>query len=368
MNTDPQDTEQNKETAGLPYKHCLNCGSELKGAYCHTCGQQATSANPTIKDVIMEYLYNAFLWDPKFFRTLWLLVRRPGLLTKDFLAGKFVSQEHPIKLNMFLLFVFVTMFILFSGTKKMSTPIDTIASDERIYSGIQMELAINEPDFAEKAKSSPLDTVLLSAPLFLTENYPGYITNLQTIEDTKGKTLDKWIAVIPHCLIEDGIVVRDANGYYALCAEGKKIPEELEIINTVWRELVRLTTKYFPIIVLLTAPFLSFSLRLVQRKQKQTRISRFIFSLHYTAFLELSIIFVYLLHLIAAPPVSVLQWVIIITSWTYLAIAFRQVYGTSSWGKAISKGLYTCMVYLLIILITFILLFFAATIIAVLQL
>ena len=47
MNTDPQDTEQNKETAGLPYKHCLNCGSELKGAYCHTCGQQATSANPS---------------------------------------------------------------------------------------------------------------------------------------------------------------------------------------------------------------------------------------------------------------------------------------------------------------------------------
>ena len=33
---------------GIPYTNRLNCGSELKGMYCHVCGQKATSKTPTI--------------------------------------------------------------------------------------------------------------------------------------------------------------------------------------------------------------------------------------------------------------------------------------------------------------------------------
>ena len=53
-----------KETKNSVY--CLNCGSKLKGNYCHNCGQQAKVANLTVKGFVMEYLYNAFMWDPKF--------------------------------------------------------------------------------------------------------------------------------------------------------------------------------------------------------------------------------------------------------------------------------------------------------------
>lgn len=367
MNNKLQETEQDKEFSNIPYKHCLNCGSELKGEYCHTCGQHATDANPTIKGVILEYCYNAFLWDPKFFRTLWLLVRRPGLLTKEFLAGKFVSQEHPIKLNMFLLFVFVTMFFLFSGTEKMNSSLHTITNDERVYPALQLELMMDKPEFVESMTSSPRDTVRLYAPLLLSKKFPEFITNLETIEDTQGESADKWIAVVPHRLIDDNIIVSGEDGFYTFSFKDEAVPEELELVKSVWKHTVELTTRYFPIIVLLTAPFLSFSLRLVQRRNKQTRINRFIFSLHYTAFLELSIIFVYLLHLIASPPVAVLQWIVILASWTYLTMAFRQVYGITSWGKAIIKALYTCLVYLLIILMLFVCILFVAIVIAAIQ-
>ena len=367
MNNKLQETEQDKEFSNIPYKHCLNCGSELKGEYCHTCGQHATDANPTIKGVILEYCYNAFLWDPKFFRTLWLLVRHPGLLTKEFLAGKFVSQEHPIKLNMFLLFVFVTMFFLFSGTEKMNSSLHTITNDERVYPALQLELMMDKPEFVESMTSSPRDTVRLYAPLLLSKKFPEFITNLETIEDTQGESADKWIAVVPHRLIDDNIIVSGEDGFYTFSFKDEAVPEELELVKSVWKHTVELTTRYFPIIVLLTAPFLSFSLRLVQRRNKQTRINRFIFSLHYTAFLELSIIFVYLLHLIASPPVAVLQWIVILASWTYLTMAFRQVYGITSWGKAIIKALYTCLVYLLIILMLFVCILFVAIVIAAIQ-
>ena len=73
-----------------PHTHCLNCGTELNGDYCHNCGQQDTDPN-SIKDMIMVYLDNAFMWDPKILRTIWQLVRRPGYLTTAFTSGKVAS-------------------------------------------------------------------------------------------------------------------------------------------------------------------------------------------------------------------------------------------------------------------------------------
>ena len=41
---------------------CLNCGAMLKGKYCHECGQQVTTKMPSVKDFILEYLNNAFIF------------------------------------------------------------------------------------------------------------------------------------------------------------------------------------------------------------------------------------------------------------------------------------------------------------------
>ena len=81
------------EQSNLPYKHCLNCGAELKGVYCHCCGQEAVDKTPTIRGFVMTYIDNAFLWDSQFLKTFWGLIRRPGHLTNEYLAGKFTSQD-----------------------------------------------------------------------------------------------------------------------------------------------------------------------------------------------------------------------------------------------------------------------------------
>lgn len=60
--------EGNDEKASITThtQHCLNCGAELMGTYCHECGQQATNTNSTVMEFILEYLNNAYMWDPKF--------------------------------------------------------------------------------------------------------------------------------------------------------------------------------------------------------------------------------------------------------------------------------------------------------------
>lgn len=348
--------EQNK----LPYTHCLNCGTELQGHFCHVCGQGAVKKTPTVAAFIIEYINNAFIWDPKFFSTIWTLIRRPGHLTNEFLSGKFISQEHPLKLNMFLLFVFITLFVFFSSAEKMTDSVYSMTHDERVLSGIQIESLLGDEEYAKKMEESPRDTVLLLAPLALTKNYPQIVHSIAVQEDTKGEGLDKWVAVLPRVLIEDKILVRDEEGSYRFNEESKVGKSELDIVNSLSAEMVRIASKYFPILLLLTTPFLSISLRLVQRKSHLPRIHHYIFALHYTAFLEVLILGIYILHLTVAPSMNLLKWVLIVGSCLYLTIAFRRVYATKSWWRAIVKSLLTCLIYFFILLLIFIGIFIAA--------
>ena len=356
--------EENLETEittnNISYEYCLNCGTELKGKYCHVCGQQAANKTPTVIGFIMEYLNNAFIWDSKFFHTLWTMIRRPGHLTNEFLSGKFASHEHPLKLNMFLLFVFITLFLFCSGSEKMNVSVHTLTKDERVFSSLQLNFLMGNQESAEKIKGSSRDTVQLLAPLYLAENYPEIITNLETTEDTQGQSLDKWTAILPHVLIEDEIIVLDPTGYYRFNTEYRSEAKELEIINSVWSEMVNIITKYFPMIVLFTAPFLSISLSFVQRRKQLPHINHFIFSLHYTAFLEFLMVCIYILYLTVSPAIELLECILSIGTCTYLTIAFRRVYFTASWFEAILKALFTSLLYFIISLLIFIVIFLIA--------
>ena len=359
MNKNIGKSKANHVQGNIPYKNCLNCGSELQGKYCHVCGQEATSKTPTVGAFLLEYINNAFIWDPKFFKTIWTLISRPGRLTNEYIAGKFVSQEHPLKLNMFLLFVFITLFVFFAGTEKMSNSVYSLTNSESVRPSLQLE-SLLKTGYAEKFEDSPRDTVQLLAPLFLTERYSEVFSNIETIEDTDGEGLDKWIAVFPHVLIEDNIIIWDESGYYRFNLESEAGQIELQMVNSVWSEMVNLMARYFPFLVLFTAPFLSLSLGLVQRKSRIPRIHHFIFALHYTAFLEVQMMFIYLLHLTLSPPMALLQGIMIVGSCLYLTIAFRKVYRTSTWLKATLKALFTSVVYLLIGLVIFMVIFFIA--------
>ena len=360
MCSKPQNTEVEKTDSNIPYKHCLNCGAELNGAYCHKCGQQAIDPKPSIKEFTLEYLNNAYMWDPQLFRTLWNLIFKPGYLTNEFLSGRIISHMHPLKLNMFMLFVFLTMFLFFSDTEKLNNSVRDITRDERVQAVLELDKIVTTPEYIEKIAASPRDTVQLYAPLFWTDKYPSFISNIETIEDTNGESTDKWVAEIPRTLIEDKILTLNDEGYYQFNSEIKSETNELEILYQVWSKMVDLTTRYFPMIILLTAPFLAFSIQLVQRKDKRPSISHFIFALHYTALVELLVIFLYALHLICAPPTVVMQAILLLGSCTYLTMAFRRTYKVKSWFMAAFKALITSTTYLMINLAIFVFVFLFA--------
>ena len=347
-----KENDRSKKKDKQPYTHCLNCGAELQGKYCHVCGQEAVSKTPSVGAFIVEYANHAFIWDSNFLKTLWNLIRRPGYLTKEFIAGKFASHEHPLKLNMFLLFVLITLFVFFAGTEKVNNKVHNITNNEVVLAGLQLEFMIDRGEL-DTTLLSPQDTVQLLAPLFFANQYPGFIRCIDTLENTHDKGLDKWIAVIPHTFIEDSIMVEYESGCYRLNQEIQTAQNELMLVNSIAQELVDLIARYFPLLVLFTAPFLAISLRFVQRKNRLPRIHHFIFALHYTAFLEVLMLCIFLLHLTLSPPMDWMQWIMIIGSCLYLTIAFREVYGTKTWTGAALKALLTSLIYILIGLVIF---------------
>lgn len=94
------------------YTHCKNCGMELKGMYCHRCGQYALDIYQPFWKYIQQYFENVYQFDTKIWQTLRLLFTRPGFLTREFNAGKISSYVHPFRLYMCISVVFFTIFFI----------------------------------------------------------------------------------------------------------------------------------------------------------------------------------------------------------------------------------------------------------------
>ncbi len=91
-------------------KNCLNCGSPLQGAFCHTCGQQA-HVHRTLAAFWHDLAHGVLHFDGKIWRTLPLLAWRPGELTARYIHGERATFVSPVALFLFTVFL---MFAIFS--------------------------------------------------------------------------------------------------------------------------------------------------------------------------------------------------------------------------------------------------------------
>ncbi|MGY3212147.1 DUF3667 domain-containing protein [Mucilaginibacter sp. HD30] len=99
------------------YRHendCLNCGSELHGKYCHSCGQENLQIKESFGHMITHAVSDYFHFDHQFFHTLKPLFFFPGKLTNEYMAGRRVQYLHPVKMYIFISLVYFVL--LFSGT------------------------------------------------------------------------------------------------------------------------------------------------------------------------------------------------------------------------------------------------------------
>ena len=120
---------------------CLNCGTQLVGSHCHDCGQEA-HLHRTIGAFLHDMMHGVLHLDGKIWRTLPMLVLKPGQLTREYIDGR--RRRHVSPMALFLFSVFA-MFAVFSMVGlSVPTELDTGASGRDIpvaIEGAESELA-----------------------------------------------------------------------------------------------------------------------------------------------------------------------------------------------------------------------------------
>ncbi len=97
----PKNIEQRPD-----HPNCLNCGAELQGQYCGTCGQRARSRLISLWELLQDAFGDLFEIDSRLWRTLVPLLIRPGRLTRDYLEGRRARYMPPFRMYLVLSVIF----------------------------------------------------------------------------------------------------------------------------------------------------------------------------------------------------------------------------------------------------------------------
>jgi hypothetical protein len=108
-------------------KICANCNTPLLGAYCHACGQTA-HVHRSLWHMLEEALHGVLHFDSKSWRTLPLLIARPGELTRRYIDGQRVRYVSPLALFLFSIFL---MFFVVSLVSHSTPSLANVNSPER---------------------------------------------------------------------------------------------------------------------------------------------------------------------------------------------------------------------------------------------
>jgi hypothetical protein len=104
---------------------CLNCGTVVEGRHCAQCGQAADAHVLSIKEVMGDVTHSLLHLDSRVWRTLQLLVRRPGELTREFIAGRHQMYIPPFRLYLAVSIIYFALSALLpeSGLLDVDAPV-----------------------------------------------------------------------------------------------------------------------------------------------------------------------------------------------------------------------------------------------------
>ena len=99
---------------------CLNCETPLEkeDKFCHYCGQLNSNKKLSFNDFFNEFLGSIFSYDSRIYRTLKVLIFKPGKISLEYVEGKRAKYANPFR---FYLSVSIIFFLLYSFSNEFST-------------------------------------------------------------------------------------------------------------------------------------------------------------------------------------------------------------------------------------------------------
>jgi hypothetical protein len=92
--------------------HCPNCATQLGGKFCQGCGQPAHLHVPSAREFLHEFIAHYVALEGKLWKSMALLLFRPGRLTLEYIQGRRVRYVEPLRLYLSFSIVFIALFKL----------------------------------------------------------------------------------------------------------------------------------------------------------------------------------------------------------------------------------------------------------------
>lgn len=124
---------------------CLNCATVLAGEFCHHCGQKV-HIHRTLAGLFHDFVHGILHLDGKFWRTLPMLVWKPGELTRRYIRGQRARFISPIAIYLFTV-VAMFAFVISIGEinpgdiKTTANVATSVEEQEKVVANLEQALA-----------------------------------------------------------------------------------------------------------------------------------------------------------------------------------------------------------------------------------
>jgi hypothetical protein len=135
---------------------CLNCGAPLTGPFCAACGQRDIPPYPSTRELVVDAFTELSGWDGRLASTVRALVRRPGMLTREFLEGRRARYISPLRLYLMFSLVY---FVLAAGSPEVRLGSgETVAVGLHVSGNAQPSAPASRPERVANAAGQALES------------------------------------------------------------------------------------------------------------------------------------------------------------------------------------------------------------------
>lgn len=149
---------------------CRNCGTDLHGRFCATCGQEDQPLDPTLGDVLGEAAREISSLDGRIARSVRRLFLSPGFLTLEHFRGRRVAWVSPVRLYLIFSVAYFGL-VAFTGTSPLDLNMQITASGGQEDAQALKELHFTSEEELRRAANLALITwipraMFVLVPLF----------------------------------------------------------------------------------------------------------------------------------------------------------------------------------------------------------
>ncbi len=331
-------------------KICLNCGSQLRGRFCHQCGQENLEPKESIGHLFSHFFNDITHFDGKFFTTLKDLLIKPGFLSQEYISGRRANYLNPVRMYLLTSAIFFLLFFSFLHNEKdsviaMNINGKSLSNVESMDSATfaKFTAAINESDhkpgipMTRQGFKLYMDSItkIASPALFTTRRYRSreeYDSMLKT-----GVVKDNWFK---RHLQYKGIELR------------KKYGDNKAALGNALNDTFY---HFLPQMLIISLPFLALILKLIYIRRKQFYyVSHLIFSVHLYIFIFIDILVILSLQnansYAHSGVISFITGLLYLSIFIYEYLSLKKFY-QQGWGKTFLKFLLIDILYVIVIAI-----------------